>query len=201
MSEDMHQVTSGFMNHILADAFGQPRGLLGRLGGILMVRSNQVVAQWVLELLNLQPSDVILEIGFGPGVAIQHISTQLTTGKVVGVEISEEMIAMATARNQEAIRTGNVELTQASVMDLPYPEHQFDVIFAINSLQLWPNPESGLNEVYRVMQSGGTVALGFNHHARPRPNQERIVAMLNATTFTQIRIETKDNMLCILGKR
>ena len=54
--------------------FGCPRGLLGRLGGIIMARTNEECGNWVVSLLEVHSADSILEIGFGPGVAIKRLS-------------------------------------------------------------------------------------------------------------------------------
>jgi SAM-dependent methyltransferase len=50
---------------------------------------------WVLDLLDLQPSDTLLEIGPGPGVGVELAATRAPRGRVVGVDRSETMLAMA----------------------------------------------------------------------------------------------------------
>jgi len=45
--------------------FGRPRGALGRLGGLIMARTNQPCAVWVIGLLDIQPNDRVLEVGSG----------------------------------------------------------------------------------------------------------------------------------------
>jgi hypothetical protein len=60
---------------ILLRMFGCPQGILGRLGGIIMARSNQQCAVWVIDLLDIQPHDSVLEVGFGPGVGL-HLLAQ-----------------------------------------------------------------------------------------------------------------------------
>lgn len=45
--------------------FGRPRGVLGRLGGAIMARTNQTCAVWVIGLLDIRPNDTMLEVGFG----------------------------------------------------------------------------------------------------------------------------------------
>ena len=51
--------------------FVHPKGVLGRLGGMIMARMNWDAAEQVIELRDVQSDDKILEVGFGPGVAIQ----------------------------------------------------------------------------------------------------------------------------------
>jgi hypothetical protein len=59
---------------ILMRMFGRPKGLLGKLGGILMARMNYECATWVIDLLHIQPNDKVVEVGFGPGVGIQLLA-------------------------------------------------------------------------------------------------------------------------------
>jgi hypothetical protein len=60
--------------------FGRPRGVLGRLGGVIMARMNQQCAAWVIDLLEVQPHDRILEVGFGPGVGIELLAKAASEG-------------------------------------------------------------------------------------------------------------------------
>jgi len=200
VNEENHQSNSGFIGRLLTNTFLHPRGMLGRLGGSFMARSNRVAADWIINLLEIQPSDCVLEVGFGPGVALELLSKEVTDGKVTGVDISQEMVSMATKRNQEEITSGKVELKQASVMTLPYEDNQFGKALSINSMHLWPNVETGLKEVYRVMQPSGIIALGFTPRARLRLSQDEIIDMLEASGFKNIRIKKKEGLICVLGE-
>ena len=57
--------------------FKQPHGSLGQVAGFIMAKrpSNIERNQWTLDLLDLRPDDRVLEIGFGPGIAIEKEST------------------------------------------------------------------------------------------------------------------------------
>ncbi len=59
---------------LLMPMFGRPQSRLGRLGGIVMARTNRKVAAWAVEQLGVRPSDRILEVGFGPGVGIELLA-------------------------------------------------------------------------------------------------------------------------------
>ena len=62
------------MQSLLKRMFGQPRGFLGRLGGVIMARTNDACGAWVIELLNVASNETVLEVGFGPGTAIRRLS-------------------------------------------------------------------------------------------------------------------------------
>ena len=103
------------MKSILIRAFGRPQGILGRLGGIIMARSNREVATQMVELLDVHPNDRVLEVGYGPGVAIQLIAAKLSSGKVAGIDCSAEMMQQATARNAADVESGRIELRLAQL--------------------------------------------------------------------------------------
>src|SRR4051794_38586950 len=74
--------TMGVTRTILMQMFGCPRGVPGRLGGIIMAHTNADCGAWVTELLEIGPCDSVLEVGFGPGVIIQRLSN--LAGHVAG---------------------------------------------------------------------------------------------------------------------
>jgi ubiquinone/menaquinone biosynthesis C-methylase UbiE len=84
--------------------FGRPRGVMGRLGGLIMANTNKACGKWVTDLLEVGPYDSVLEVGFGPGVIIQHLSKLASVGHVAGVDPSQAMVEQARARNAAAIK-------------------------------------------------------------------------------------------------
>jgi ubiquinone/menaquinone biosynthesis C-methylase UbiE len=104
------------------EQFGRPSGLLGRAVGRLMAAKNHYMNQLAVEVLNVQPDDQVLEIGFGPGRAIEMVAAGMTNGFVSGVDHSEVMLRQAAKRNRKLIEAGRVELRQASVSRLPYAD-------------------------------------------------------------------------------
>jgi trans-aconitate methyltransferase len=72
--------------------FGHPQGVLGRWGAIIMAHTNADCGAWIAELLEIQPNDSRLEIGFGPGVMIRHLSECAPMDRVVGVDPLPEML-------------------------------------------------------------------------------------------------------------
>lgn len=150
---------------ILMRMFGCPRGLLGRLGGVIMARANAKAAAEIVALLDVRPGDKILEIGFGPGVGVQLLAERTPASQVAVIDLSSEMLAQAVAHNAKAIHSGCVDLRLGSVEALPFPDESFDKAVAINSMQVRPDAIAGLREVRQVLQPGGNVALGFTIHS------------------------------------
>ena len=67
--------------------------------------------------LEIAPTDVVLEIGFGPGCAIEALAAMTPKGKVFGVDPSEEMLTSASRRNRGAIGEGRVRLMKGRADD------------------------------------------------------------------------------------
>jgi len=124
-------------------AFGRPQGILGRMGGAIMARTNREIASRVVELLDVQPGDRVLEVGFGPGMAIQLIAAKLSSGKVTGIDRSEEMVKQAMARNAAGVESGRVELRLGSVEAMPFNNDTFDKALASTRCRFGPMPWQG----------------------------------------------------------
>jgi len=114
--------------------FGRPEGVLGRLGGVIMARLNRDAAAWVVGLLDIRPTDRILEIGFGPGVGIQLLAERASAGRVWRIDLSPEMVEQATVRNRDAIGSGRVQLQLGVADRLPFADASFDKAMAISSV-------------------------------------------------------------------
>src|SRR5262249_15866698 len=117
--------------------FGRPQGMLGRLGVVIMPRANERCGMWVIELLQIAPKDAVLEVGFGPGVIIERISQRAAMTHVAGIDGSSEMVKQARIQNAAAIETGQVDLRQGPVENLPFGDNTFDKALAVNSMQVW----------------------------------------------------------------
>lgn len=110
--------------------FGRPQGVLGRLGGIVMARTNAAFGAWVAGLLDVGPGDRVLEVGFGPGVIIRHLSRLAPDGRVAGVDPSPEMLGQARARNAAGIEAGRVDPRPGTAERLPFDADAFDKALA-----------------------------------------------------------------------
>ena len=139
--------------------FGNPSGLFGKFIGNGMAKRNVYDAQWTVSLLDIQPQQHVLEIGFGPGVSTQMIAEKASQGFVAGIDHSQTMIQAASQRNAQAIQTGRMELKQGEVASLPYPDESFDIALSLHSIYFWQNPLDCLKEIRRVLKPNGTVAI------------------------------------------
>ncbi len=193
----------------LPDAmFAHPRGLAGRLGGLIMARLSGARNAWIISLLDVQPEDHVLEVGSGPGAAIQVLADLARTGTVVGIDSSPLMLRQATRRNVRAVRAGRVQLRQGSALALPFEDASFDKALTINSVQIWPDSFAGIKEMQRVLKPGGLINVALQPvwartDAEVRSIGDDLVELLQRAGFQQTRLEFKPMKpmacVCALG--
>jgi ubiquinone/menaquinone biosynthesis C-methylase UbiE len=184
---------------VLMRMFGRPSGILGRFGGMIMARTNAEFGVWVCDLLEIEPADRLLEVGFGPGVIIRCVSERAREGWAAGVDLSPEMVEQARIRNAPAIREGRVDLRYGSVANLPFHDSSFDKALAVNSMQVWPDASAGLLEMRRVLKPGGRIALGFTRHSGQEP--AGLDDTLGAANFADARLARTNHGFCLLATK
>jgi ubiquinone/menaquinone biosynthesis C-methylase UbiE len=157
--------------------------------------SNQQRNRWAVSLLGVQPGDQVLEIGFGPGLAVAEL-VRAGAGHVYGIDHSDVMLRQASRRNAAAVRAGRVTLVRASVDQIPPAlDGPFDAILAVNSLGFWTAPAERLAELRRRLAPGGRVAI-VSQPRRPgatadtsRSAAHEIEDLLRGTDFTDLSTE------------
>jgi ubiquinone/menaquinone biosynthesis C-methylase UbiE len=190
--------------------FGRPTGFWGRAAGLVMAHrsSNRRRNAWAVSLLEVRPDDRVLEIGFGPGLAILELSRIAPQGYVCGIDHSELMLRHARRRNADGIRRGVVDLRLASIDDLPVFDAPFDKILAVNAVLFWYELDACLKELRGLLRPGGLIAVahqprgpGASDETSAARGQE-IAAALTRVGFSAVQVETlrlKPAVVCALG--
>jgi ubiquinone/menaquinone biosynthesis C-methylase UbiE len=183
--------------------FGRPSGLLGRLAGWMMAKIDDD-DRWVVELLEVRPDDRVLEVGFGPGVAIGLLAARARAGLVAGVDPSEVMVRQALRRNRAAVRAGRVELRRGAAEALPWPDGHFTKACAIHVLYFWPLLQPGLRELQRVLAPGGRLVLAVrmqrpeaglldpNRYGYSEQQVAEVVAALGSLGFGEVETPRRE---------
>ncbi len=197
-------------SHVVAQ-FRQPTGLLGTVAGWIMAYrpSNRERNRWTVDLLSLAPSDRVLEVGFGPGLAIARAAERVSTGKVTGLEHSNVMLAQARWRNRNALRDGRVELQLGGLDRLPEFQRVFDKVFSINVLQFVGDRPDALHRLHRTLAPGGLLATTYQPRHRGASAADadtfaiRLATEMSAASFANVRVETLPlrpvPAVCVLG--
>ncbi len=107
------------------------------------------------EYARIQPGDTVLDLGAGAGNDV-FVARSLAgeSGRVIGVDMTEAMIARA-ERNRQKLGFKNVEFLLGEIEDLPLPDGSVDVAISNCVMNLVPDKQRAYAEVYRVLRPGG----------------------------------------------
>jgi ubiquinone/menaquinone biosynthesis C-methylase UbiE len=148
-----------------------PSGLVGQIIGERMRRQHGPETDWSVELLQLQPTDRVLEIGFGAGRGLALAIAQAHQRCVTGVDLSPTMLCVAARRHRAAIARGQLILVRGDVVTLPFGEQRFDKLFSIHTFYFWTDPRAVCTQLVSMLAPGGRLVSTFAT-ARKLPNGE-----------------------------
>lgn len=115
-----------------------------------------------VRLLNVQPGERVLEVGFGTGHSLVALAEDTgPTGKVFGIDLSPGMIAVARAQIKQNPIAERVAALRGSARQLPYTDASFDAVFSSFMLDLIDTPDIPLvlGEMRRVLKASGRLGL------------------------------------------
>src|SRR5688572_3696261 len=115
------------------------------------------VGDEMISLLKLRNEYHVLDIATGTGEPGLSIAQMLDGGKVVGTDLSEDMLAVAM---ENAMKRGirNFETEYCDVSALPFEDHTFDAISCRCGFMFFPDMELALSEMIRVLKPGGRIS-------------------------------------------
>src|SRR4030095_16444364 len=99
---------------------------------------------WAVDTLEVRPTDRLLEVGCGHGVAVSLVCERLTTGAISASDRSPKMIEMAARRTREHVDAGRAVLEAIALEDADLGDRVFDKVFAFNAAPFWQKPEGAL---------------------------------------------------------
>jgi ubiquinone/menaquinone biosynthesis C-methylase UbiE len=113
-----------------------------------------------LEELAPAPGDHVLEVGFGGGDLLRSL-LGAGTSRVVGLEVSDTMLARAGTRFRSEVGEGRLEFLRGPVEKLPLPDRCFDRACSVNSIYFWQDLPRAFRELARVIRPGGKLTICF----------------------------------------
>lgn len=137
----------------------KPAGVPGKASLWLMNIRHSGVTDWGLRHVGIEPQFTILDVGCGGGRTIDKLAAMASAGKVHGTDISDQSVAVSRKTNERWIAQGRVDIQQAPVSQLPFPERTFDLVTAVETHYYWPDIVADLKEVLRVLKPGGRVLI------------------------------------------
>ena len=138
-----------------------------------------IFAPWtdrLLEAAEIQDGDRVLDVACGTGIVARRAASLAgVNGTVVGLDINEEMLAVADETAAEI--QASIEWRKGEATDLPFSDEAFDVVCCQQALQFFDDPEAAVGEMRRVLTPGGRVVLSV---WRPLGYQPGYVALADA---------------------
>jgi ubiquinone/menaquinone biosynthesis C-methylase UbiE len=133
----------------------------------------------VLQTLELKPGERVLDIGVGPGFLSYDMALSVgPKGRVVGTDISENMLEMSRKRCADQPWA---KFQTADATELSFPDEEFEVAVSTQVLEYVQDVDTALSEIWRVLRSGGRVAIidtdmkSFIWHSTDKARMDKIL--------------------------
>ena len=131
-----------------------PQGRMGRWMLKFMNLCHAPLTNWGLSLVDFHDGMTMLDIGCGGGATLKRLLKRSKDAQVHGIDISDESVAKARKVNKSLLDK-QVFVQQGSACKLPYEDAKFDLVTAVETVYFWPDLPGCLEEVIRVLKSGG----------------------------------------------
>jgi SAM-dependent methyltransferase len=132
----------------------------------------------VLEKMRLAPTDNVLDVGCGAGWLSRRLAKLVPEGRVVGMDISDEMIRHARRASADF---DNLMFVAGEVTQIPWQPHFFAHAISVESAYYWPDPAAGVKDIFRVLSEGGSAWVLINYY-RDNPHCHQWGSLLAVPT-------------------
>jgi len=139
--------------------------------GDSMERGHRPVGEQAIVKMQIPANAVVLDVGCGSGWAARLIATQASQGHVIGIDVSDEMIRLASDQSRDF---PNLEFKVASAESLPFGDAKFSHAFSMESLYYYADIEAAAREIRRVLRPGGLFVTVVDLYKENEPSHQWI---------------------------
>jgi arsenite methyltransferase len=115
----------------------------------------------VLGGMNIRAEHNILDVGCGAGWLVRLLAERVPDGRVVGLDVSDEMIRRA---RENLADLENAMFVIAAADEIPWDANFFTHAISVESAYYWPDSARGLKEIHRVLAEGGRASILINYY-------------------------------------
>lgn len=146
--------------------------------GESMEHDHWPITRPALEMMRMAPDENVLDVGCGAGWLSRILARGVPQGRVVGMDISNEMIHHA---REASVELENLVFVVGGVDEIPWEANFFSKAISVESSYYWPDPAKGLREIHRVLREGGSAWIVINYY-RDNPHCHQWGTLLNIPT-------------------
>ncbi len=101
----------------------------------------------------------VLDVATGTADVAMEIHRQLKPEKIIGLDLSEQMLAIGRDKINKKKLSDTIELVKGDSENLPYPDNHFDAVTVAFGVRNFENLQKGLQEMNRVLKPGGRIVI------------------------------------------
>jgi arsenite methyltransferase len=143
------------------------------------------ITDQTLALMDLQPSDRVLDLGCGTGWASRRMARVATAGEVVGIDVADEMLRRA---EQASAGISNLRYVWGSAERIPAADNCFTKVLSVESFYYYADQGKALDELRRVLAPGGRLFILINLY---RDNHYSLLWVDELKVPVQVRSESE----------
>ena len=148
-----------------------------------MEKGHRPVGEQAIDLMAIPSNARVLDVGCGSGWATRLMAAKAWSGRVVGIDIADEMIKLA---RETSTSFSNVEFRVASAEKLPFGDAEFTQAFSMESLYYYGDMLEALREIRRVLQPGGVFVTVVDLYQENAPSSQWIDQLKVPVEFLSI---------------
>lgn len=186
----------------IAKQLRKPEGEMAQEVASAMNESNRQMNEFAIKSLQLKEKSSVLEVGMGNGFFVKQLFAKENNIHYTGLDYSSDMIKAASEINNALVEEEKAAFVKGDIMDLPFKENSFDIIFTVNTLYFWENPSKILFGLRKILKANGKLSIvirtkenmqnfPFTSHGFKLYSEENLIQLLEKNNWKINSSETK----------